>query len=97
MMSIPRLPLIAVAAVVLAVGAPVVSDAAQRCDALPKSALKTRSCNPQAECRAAIPSGVRGPARDKRERECERLPSSGVCHGPDRYDPQADCRTQRRK
>ena len=96
MMPNLRLPLIALAAAVLAVGAPAAADAAKDCEGLPRSALKTRSCNPQAECRAAIPDGVRGAARERRERECERLPSSGVCHGPDRYDPQADCRRQRR-
>ena len=88
---------VALAAVVIVLGAPPAADAARDCEALPQSALKARSCNPQAECRATIPTGVRGPARERRERECERLPSSGVCHGPDRYDPQADCRTQRRK
>ncbi|MBI1734098.1 MAG: hypothetical protein HYR51_02885 [Candidatus Rokubacteria bacterium] len=95
-MTILRLAFMAVTAVVLAFGAPVVAGAAQSCDALPRSALKTRSCNPQAECRAAISKDARGAARDRRARDCERLPISGVCHGPDRYDPQADCRTQRR-
>jgi hypothetical protein len=92
-----RGPFIALAAVVLAVGAPVAADAKPDCDALPRSALKARSCNPQAECRAAIPDKVSGPARERRERECDRMPTSGLCHGPDRYDPQADCRTQRRR
>jgi hypothetical protein len=97
MLTMLRGPFIALTAAVLAVGAPGVVAAKPDCDALPKSALKTRSCNPQAECRAKIPDRLRGDARDRRERECDRLPSSGVCHGPDRYDPQADCRTQRRK
>ena len=91
-----RAPLIAAAAAVIALSGPVAADA-RDCDALPRSALKMRSCNPQAECRASIPNGLRGAAREKRERECDRLPRSGLCGGPDRYDPQADCRTERRK
>ena len=74
-----------------------VVGAADSCDRLPKSALKAHICNPQAECRRAIPDELRGAVRAQRERECGRLPTSGNCHGPDRYDPQADCRGGRRR
>ena len=92
-----RAPFLAVVAIVFALATPAVADAKADCEALPKSALKTRSCNPQAECRASIPNRLRGQARERRERDCERLPNEGVCHGPDRYDPQADCRTTQRR
>ncbi|MBI2205347.1 MAG: hypothetical protein HYU41_15975 [Candidatus Rokubacteria bacterium] len=85
-----------VLAVVFLVVTPAVSRAANDCDALPRSALKTRTCNPQAECLAKVPRDVKGPAREARQRECSRLPTSGVCHGPDRYDPQAECRERRK-
>jgi hypothetical protein len=77
--------------------APAAARAASPCDALPRSALKTRQCNPQAECLAKLPREAKGPARQARERECSRLPTSGVCHGPDRYDPQAECRERERR
>lgn len=87
---------IGVLAVALLVATPAVARSANDCDALPRSALKTRACNPQAECLAKVPADLTGSAREARQRECGRLPTSGVCHGPDRYDPQAECR-QRRK
>jgi hypothetical protein len=71
--------------------------AANDCDRLPESALKGRACNPQAECMRAIPRELKGAARAQREKECSHLPTAGVCHGPDRYDPQADCRGTRRR
>jgi hypothetical protein len=67
------------------------------CSSLPTSALRTRPCNPQAECLSAIPEDLRGAQADARRKECRRLPTSGVCHGPDTYDPQAECRQQQRR
>ena len=85
-------------ALTLVVGMPALGRAADKsCDALPRSALKTRSCNPQADCLRTIPRDVHGPGRTAREKECSRLPVTGVCYGPDRYDPQADCRDTRKR
>jgi hypothetical protein len=70
---------------------------AASCDALPRSALRTRACDPQQECLKAIGKGVADGALAGRRRECERLPTSGLCHGPEAYDPQAECRAQRKK
>lgn len=87
---------IAVLAIAFVVTTPALARASNHCDALPRSALKTRPCNPQAECLAKVPRDAKGPAREARQRECSRLPTSGVCHGPDRYDPQAECRERRK-
>lgn len=82
----------------LSAGAPAVASAAdEACESLPRSALKTRSCNPQADCLRAIPATMQGASRAVREKECSRLPLAGVCYGPDRYDPQSDCRSSRRR
>jgi hypothetical protein len=62
------------------------------CGGLPKSAQKPRTCNPQEECLKLIPAGLDGKARAAATRECQRQPTSGVCYGPDVYNPQADCR-----
>jgi hypothetical protein len=83
------------AALALAAGAPAAGSAAEKCESLPRSALKTRTCSPQAECIRTIPRDLQGAARAAREKECSRLPDAGVCYGPDRYDPQSDCRNRR--
>lgn len=67
------------------------------CSSLPASALRTRPCNPQEECFNAIPKDLKGAQADARRKECSRLPTSGVCHGPETYNPQAECRQQQRK
>lgn len=67
------------------------------CDSLPTSALRTRPCDPREECRKAIPADLKGPQLDARKKECSRLPTSGVCHGPDTYNPQAECRAQKKQ
>jgi hypothetical protein len=77
--------------------APPAVFAGGECDTLPRSALKQRTCNPQAECFASIRKDIKGASLDARRKECNRLPTAGVCHGPDRYDPQADCRQARKK
>ena len=77
--------------------APGLASAQDRCDRLPASALKERSCSPQEECLRAISAELKGSARANRERECLRLPATGVCLGPDRYDPRAECKDTRRR
>jgi hypothetical protein len=67
------------------------------CSSLPPSALRTRSCNPQAECLKAIPKDLKGRQAEARRKECSRMPEKGVCHGPDTYNPQAECREGPRK
>ena len=81
----------------LVLGAPAIGAARDECERLPRTALKTRSCNPQAECLRAIPRTLSAGARAAREKECSRQPATGVCYGPDRYDPQAACRDTRRR
>jgi hypothetical protein len=99
MMRLSNLNLVSgLIALALAIGAPGTASAADKaCESLPRSALKTRSCNPQADCLRAIPSQLKGGSRAAREKECSRLPLAGTCYGPDRYDPQSDCRSSRRR
>ena len=35
---------------------------------------------------------LKGPALESARRDCERLPASGTCYGPETYNPQAECR-----
>ena len=85
-------------ALTLVVGTSSMSRAADKaCDSLPRSALKTRTCNPQADCLGTIQKALQGPARNAREKECSRLPTRGMCYGPDKYDPQADCKDTRKR
>ena len=85
-------------ALALVAGTPAMVRAADKsCDALPRSALKTRTCNPQADCLGTIQRGLQGAALAARQKECSRLPTKGVCYGPDKYDPQADCRDARKR
>lgn len=85
-------------ALVLVAGTPAMARAADpSCDSLPRSALKTRTCNPQADCLGTIQKGLQGVSRTAREKECSRLPTRGMCYGPDKYDPQADCRDARKR
>jgi hypothetical protein len=67
------------------------------CSALPTSALRARPCDPRKECLDAIPKEVKGARADARRQECNRLPTRGVCHGPETYDPQAECWQQRKR
>ena len=62
------------------------------CGSLPTSAQKSRTCNPQQECVAQVERKLKGPALDAARKDCQRLPSSGTCYGPDTYNPQAECR-----
>jgi hypothetical protein len=85
-----------IAAAVLLVSATIASAAAD-CGALPTSALRTRPCNPQAECLAAIAKDAKPGEAEARRKQCSRLPTTGVCHGPETYNPQDECRQQQRK
>ena len=67
------------------------------CSNLPASAQKARACNPQQECVAQIEKRLKGPAADSARRDCQRLPTSGTCYGPETYSPQAECRDRQRR
>ena len=62
------------------------------CGSLPASAQKARTCNPQQECIAQVEGKLKGPALDSARKDCQRLPTSGTCYGPETYNPQAECR-----
>ena len=81
---------------VLLAAAPVAAQPAD-CAALPTSAQKARTCNPQEQCLAQVEGKLKGPALDSARRDCQRLPSSGTCYGPDTYNPQAECRERQGK
>jgi hypothetical protein len=70
---------------------------AQDCSSLPASAQKARSCNPQQECLAQVGQRLKGPALESARRDCQRLPKSGTCYGPETYSPQAECRERQGK
>lgn len=63
----------------------------QDCSRLPATAQKARSCNPQQECVAKVQQRLKGPALESARRDCQRLPTSGTCYGPETYSPQAEC------
>jgi hypothetical protein len=62
------------------------------CGSLPTSAQKARTCNPQQECLAQMETKMKGFALDSARKDCQRLPTSGTCYGPDTFNPQAECR-----
>lgn len=62
------------------------------CASLPTTAQKARSCSPRAECLAQVEKSLKGPALEAGRRDCQRLPTSGTCYGPETYNPQAECR-----
>ena len=37
---------------------------------------------------------LNGPALDSARKDCQRLPTSGTCYGPDTFNPQAECKEQ---
>ena len=92
-----RMKFAGVLVALLVIGSPAVGAARDQCERLPRTALKTRACNPKAECLSAIPKNLPPDVRAAREKECSRQPAAGVCYGPDRYDPQADCKDTRRR
>ena len=88
--------------VVLLLGALVLSPAtslaqAQDCARLPTSAQRARTCNPQQHCLAQVERTLKGPALESGRRDCQRLPTSGTCYGPEVYNPQAECQARQRR
>jgi len=67
------------------------------CGSLPTSAQKSHTCNPQQECVGKVESKLKGSALEAARKDCQRLPSSGTCYGPDTYNPQAECRDRTTK
>jgi hypothetical protein len=67
------------------------------CSRLPTSAQRARTCNPQQECLAQVERTLKGPALESGRRDCQRLPTSGTCYGPETYNPQAECRERQRR
>jgi hypothetical protein len=61
------------------------------CGSLPTSAQKARTCNPQQECLAQMETKMKGFALDSARKDCQRLPTTGTCYGPDTFNPQAEC------
>lgn len=75
----------------LLAGAPAAAQSPD-CSSLPASAQKARSCSPRQECVAQVERRLKGPALESARRDCQRLPASGTCYGPETYSPQAECR-----
>ena len=67
------------------------------CGALPSAAQKAHTCNPQQQCLAQVEGKLKGPALDSARKDCQRLPTSGTCYGPDTFNPQAECREAQSK
>jgi len=67
------------------------------CSALPSSAQRARTCNPQQQCLAQVEGQLKGPALEAARKDCQRLPTSGTCYGPETFNPQAECREQQGK
>jgi hypothetical protein len=85
-----------VLALLTAVAAPALAQS-RDCSSLPSTAQRARTCNPQQECLAKVQGRLSGPALATAQRDCQRLPTSGTCYGPETYDPQAECRAQQRR
>jgi len=68
--------------------------AAQDCSKLPATAQRARPCSPRQECVAQVERSLRGPALESARRDCQRLPASGTCYGPETYSPQAECQAR---
>jgi hypothetical protein len=82
-------------ALVLAAGS--VAAQSQDCSRLPTAAQRARTCNPQQQCLAQVERSLKGPALESGRRDCQRLPTSGTCYGPETYNPQAECRERQRR
>jgi len=76
----------------LALAAPPAPAQPVDCGTLPTSAQKAHACNPQQQCLAQMEGKLQGPALDSARKDCQRLPTSGTCYGPDTFNPQAECR-----
>jgi hypothetical protein len=67
------------------------------CGSLPTSAQRARTCNPQQQCLAQVEGKLKGAALESARKDCQHLPTSGTCYGPDTFNPQAECREQQGK
>jgi hypothetical protein len=67
------------------------------CSSLPTSAQRPRPCNPQEECLRLLGRNLQPKDSEDARRACSRHPTSGTCYGPDRYNPQAECRARERR
>jgi len=95
-MRMSRASVVLLASLLLAVALPAVGQS-QDCSSLPASAQKARSCSPRQECVAQVERRLQGPAREAARRDCQRLPASGTCYGPETYSPQAECQARQGK
>lgn len=95
-MSLFRAPLLLFAALLLAGALPAAAQP-QDCSSLPASAQKARACSPRQECLAQVERRLKGQALESARRDCQRLPASGTCYGPETYSPQAECRERQGK
>jgi hypothetical protein len=95
-MTMSRALSILFASLLLTAAVPVVAWS-QDCSSLPTSAQKARSCSPRQECVAQVERSLKGPALESARRDCQRLPQSGTCYGPETYSPQAECRERQGK
>lgn len=67
------------------------------CGSLPTSAQKAHTCNPQQECVGQVENKLKGSTLDAARKDCQRMPTSGTCYGPETYNPQAECRERTTK
>jgi hypothetical protein len=44
-----------------------------------------------------VENKLKGSALDAARKDCQRLPTSGTCYGPETYNPQAECRERTTK
>jgi hypothetical protein len=86
-------------AVLLAV-APIVAAAqpVEGCLALPTEAQRPRACNPRSECLSQVTLRFQGRSSfQDTQKNCQRMPTSGTCYGPETYNPQAECLARQRR
>jgi hypothetical protein len=95
-MSMSRAPIVLVAALLLAGALPAAAQS-RDCSSLPASAQRARACSPRQECLAQVGRRLEGRALEGARRDCQRLPASGTCYGPETYSPQAECERQGRR
>lgn len=88
-----------VLALVLLAVTPVIAAAqAQDCMSLPTEAQRPRVCNPRTECISQVTLRFQGQTglQDTKQ-NCQRMPTSGTCYGPETYNPQAECLARQQK
>jgi hypothetical protein len=81
----------------LFVGPPAVRAQQTDCSRLPTSAQRAHTCNPRQQCLAQVERTLKGSALESGRRDCQRLPTSGTCYGPETYNPQAECQARQRR